>query len=97
MPQIQTQPYNRAIAVTLSDTVNIDGTTYSATAVTKAIPCEALFVGTKGATGTMVVAAEDGTLVTFVGISAGQTVPFKAIRVNNTTTDVSNVRALYTV
>ncbi len=76
--------YNYFTAVTLSDSVDI------ATGIT-----DALWVGTKGATGTVVAVREDGTAVTFVGVAAGTLLPIAVKRVNNTTTDVSNVVALY--
>ena len=37
--------YNDAVVITKSDTVNFDGSTYSASAATKAIPADAIFVG----------------------------------------------------
>ena len=76
--------YNYYVAVTLSDSVDIP------TGMT-----DALWVGTKGATGTLVAVREDGTTVTFVGIAAGTLLPIAVKRVNTTTTDVSNVVALY--
>ena len=86
MAQSNLGNYNVAAAVSLSDTVNLP----------KA-PCDALYIGVKGATGTAVVVLEDGAAVTFKGLSAGQVLPVKAIRVNNTTTDVTDVVALYQV
>lgn len=82
------QSYNSFRAVTLSDSVNIraDG-----------VLTDAVYVGTKGATGTMVGVEEGGSTVTFVGLVAGTVYPFKFKRINNTTTDVSNVVALYQV
>lgn len=76
--------YNYFAAVTLSDSVNIP----------TGIP-DALWIGTKGATGTLVAVMENGTTATFVGIPAGTLLPIAVKRVNNTTTDVSNVVALY--
>lgn len=82
------QSYNTFRAVTLSDTVNIraDG-----------VLTDAIYIGTKGATGTMVGVEENGNTVTFVGLIAGTVYPFKLKRVNSGTTDVSNVVALYEV
>jgi len=37
--------FNRSVLITKSDTVNFDGSTYSASAATKAIPSDAIFVG----------------------------------------------------
>ncbi len=85
--------YNKAIAIAKSDTVNFDGSTYSATAATKAIPCEAIYVG--GA-GIVVVVFENGSTCNFTAV-AGQILPLKAIRVNSTTTDATLLAALYLV
>lgn len=89
------QPYNRYIAITKSDTVNFDGTTYSANPAGryKPIPCEAIYVG--GA-GIVVAIAEDGSNAQFTCI-AGQILPIKAIRVNSTTTTATLMIALYMV
>jgi len=92
MPQQQSHPYNRAVVITKSDTVNIDGSTYSASAATKAIPCEAIWVGTAG---TMTVVFEDGSTAAFT--AAVGLVPVKAIRVNSTGTAAALMLALYTV
>ncbi|HAD74706.1 MAG TPA: hypothetical protein DCG16_02915, partial [Gemmatimonadetes bacterium] len=54
--------YNRSVVITKSDTVNFDGSTYSASASTKAIPADAIFVG--GA-GVVVAIFEDGSLAPF--------------------------------
>lgn len=81
------QVYNKMVAITLSDTINIP----------EIRPTDAIYVGTKGATGTMVAVLQNGVTATFVGIAAGSILPIKAIRVNNTTTDVSNLLALYSV
>ena len=89
----ETAMYNRAIAITKSDTVNYDGTTYSATAAQKAIPADAIYVG--GA-GIVVLILEDGTAPQFTCV-AGQILPVKSIRVNSTTTTATLMLALYTV
>ena len=52
--------FNRSVLITKSDTVNFDGSTYSASAATKAIPAESIFVG--GA-GIVVAVFEDGSTV----------------------------------
>lgn len=93
MPQIQTQGYNRAVAITKSDTVNYDGSTYAANAATKAIPAEAIYVG--GA-GIVVAIFEDGSTCNFTAV-AGEILPLKTIRVNSTTTTATLMVALYTV
>ncbi len=76
--------YNYYVAVTLHDTDNIP------TGVT-----DAIWVGAKGATGTLVAVREDGTTVTFVGVQSGTLLPISVKRINNTTTDVTSVVALY--
>jgi hypothetical protein len=93
MPQQQTQPYNRSVLITKSDTVNYDGSTYAANAATKAIPAEAIFVG--GA-GIVVAVFEDGSTAQFTCV-AGEILPLKTIRVNSTTTAATLMNALYTV
>lgn len=95
MPQIQTLPYNKAVLITKSDTVNFDGSTYSAnpTGNYKPIPCEAIFVG--GA-GIVVAVMEDGSTPNFTCV-AGEILPVKAIRVNSSTTSATLMNALYTV
>lgn len=76
--------YNYGVAVTLHDSTNIPlGIT------------DALWVGAKGSTGTMVVVLENDTTLTFVGVPSGTLIPIAVKRVNNTTTDVTNVVALY--
>ena len=85
--------YNSGVAVTKSDTVNYDGTTYSATAAAKPRPALGLYVG--GA-GIVVAVFEDGTAVNFTAI-AGQVLPLKTIRVNSTTTTATLMVALYQV
>lgn len=93
MPQQQTLNYNRGVAITKSDTVNFDGSTYSATAATKAIPAEAIWVG---GTGVVVVVFEDGTTQSFT-CTAGELLTVKAIRVNSGSTTATSMLALYTV
>lgn len=87
------QPYNRAVAIAPSDTKNYDGSTYSASAATKAIPACAIYVG--GA-GIVVAVFEDGSTAQFTCV-AGELLPLKTIRVNNTTTTATLMVALYTV
>lgn len=83
--------YGRAVAITKSDTVNYDGSTYSASATTKAIPADAIYVG--GA-GIVVAVFEDGSAVNFTAV-AGEILPIKTIRVNSTTTTATLMVALY--
>ena len=87
------QPYNYAVPIVKSDTVNYDGSTYAANAATKAIPADAILVG--GA-GVVVAIMEDGTAVQFTAI-AGQIIPLKTIRVNSTTTTATLMYRLHYV
>ena len=85
--------FNRSVLITKSDTVNFDGSTYSASATTKAIPAESIFVG--GA-GIVVAVFEDGSTGAFT-VPAGATLPIKCIRVNSTTTTATLMNALYQI
>lgn len=76
--------YNRALAVTKSDTVNF---------TQDAACCDALYVG--GA-GIVVAVLEDGTTVQFTCI-AGQVLPVRMKRVNSTSTTATLMVALYRV
>ena len=88
-----TGTYNRATVITKSDTVNFDGSTYSASPSTKAIPADAIFVG--GA-GVVVAIFEDGSLAP-VTVTAGTRLDLKCIRVNSTNTTATLMNALYQV
>jgi hypothetical protein len=79
--------------ISKSDTVNFDGSTYSASASTKAIPADAIFVG--GA-GVVVAIFEDGSLAPFT-VLAGTVLPLKCIRVNSTSTTATLMNALYQI
>ncbi len=85
--------YNKVVVITKSDTVNFDGSTYSATAAVKAIPADAVYVGTAGV---VVLVLEDGSLATFTAI-AGAILPIRCIRVNSTNTVPTLMNALYQV
>jgi len=85
--------YNRAIAITKSDTVNFDGSTYSANPVTKPLAADAIYIG---APGNVVAVFEDGSTALFT-TSAAQLLPIKCIRVNSTSTTASAMIALYSV
>mgnify|MGYP003639939215 FL=1 len=85
--------YNRSVVISKSDTVNFDGSTYSASASTKAIPADAIFVG--GA-GVVVAIFEDGSLAPFT-VLAGTVLPLKCIRVNSTSTTATLMNALYQI
>ena len=85
--------FNRLSAITVSDTVNFDGSTYAANAATKALPADAILVG--GA-GVVVVVTENG-LATPVTCVAGQQLDVKSIRVNNTSTTATALVACYQI
>jgi hypothetical protein len=83
--------YTGAAAITKSDTVNYDGTTWSAAPATRPIPADAIYVG--GA-GIVVAVLENGFAVNFTAV-AGEILPIRTIRVNNTTTSATLMVALY--
>ena len=85
--------FNRLSAITVSDTVNFDGSTYAANAATKALPADGILVG--GA-GVVVVITENG-LATSVTCVAGQQLNVKSIRVNNTSTTATALVAGYQI
>ena len=74
-------PYNRAAAITASDTVNFSNGL-----------CDAIYVG--GA-GDIVGVLEDGSAVTFAGAVAGSVLPLRLKRVNSTSTTATDLVALY--
>lgn len=79
-------PYNAAVAITKSDTVdfvNPAGKSF----------CDAIYVG--GA-GIVVAIMPDGSAISFTCI-AGQVLPVQAKRVNSTTTTATLMVALYRV
>jgi hypothetical protein len=80
------QPYNVALAITKSDTVNFP------IGVNNGF-CDAIYVG--GA-GIVVAIMEDGSAVSFTCV-AGQVLSVKAKRVNSTTTSATLMVALYYV
>lgn len=73
-------PYNRALAISKSDTVNFPNGL-----------CDAIYVG--GA-GIVVAIMEDDTAVNFTAV-AGEILPIAAKRVNATTTTATLMVALY--
>ena len=85
--------YNRSVAITKSDTINFDGSTYAANAATKALPADAIFVG--GA-GVVVAVFENGTTASFT-VLAGTMLPLKCIRVNSTSTTATLMNAMYQI
>ncbi len=83
--------YSRFATITKSDTVNFDGSTYSATPSVNPKPADAVYVGTAGV---VVVIAEDGTAVSFTAV-AGAILPVRCIRINSTNTVPTLMVALY--
>jgi hypothetical protein len=92
VPQVN-KIYNRGVAITASDTVNFDGSTYSASPSTKAIPAEAIYCG--GA-GVVVAVFPNGSTADFT-VTTGQKLAYTTIRVNSTSTTASGMVALYEV
>lgn len=85
--------YARAVAITKSDTVNIDGTT-TAAAAQPALGtrlCDAVYCGGAG-----IIAAvfQDGVVLNFTVI-AGQILPVRMVRVNSTNTTATLLNALF--
>jgi hypothetical protein len=85
--------FNYGVTITPSDTVNFDGTTFDAASPTKALPCQAIYVG--GA-GIVVAVWENGHTCNFTAV-AGEILPIKAIRVNSTTTTATLMKAMYAI
>lgn len=81
--------FNRGKTITPSDTIDIDGNTASGNKNPKTT--DALFIGGAG-----IVAAvfQDGTVCNFT-VVAGEMVPLKLRRVNNTTTTATLMVGLY--
>jgi hypothetical protein len=75
------QPFNNALAITTSDTVDLPLGL-----------CDAVYVG--GA-GNIAGVLENGKAVTFSGALAGHVLPFKFSRINSTSTTATNLVALY--
>jgi hypothetical protein len=71
--------YTRALAITTSDTVNFTDV------------ADAIYVGVSGV---VVAVGADGVAVTFTGAPVG-VLPFRAKRVNATSTTATNMVALY--
>lgn len=95
MSDFGTLPYNKAVAISTSDTVNFDKSTQTqVVAGNKAIPCDAIYVGGAGTVTPVLESGVTGPTFTCV---AGQTLPFKAIRVNATGTAGTLLIALYYV
>ncbi len=72
-------PYQSAVAVVASDTVGFAKT-------------RGLFVGVAGI---VVALMADGRLVTFTGVQNGQILDIQITRVNSTTTNATDMVALY--
>ena len=83
---ITPQPYNRAIAIVKSDTVNLD--------LVNGTKMVAIYVG--GA-GNIVLAYADGSTVTLTGCLAGTIYPVTCDRVNSTSTTATAMVGLYRV
>jgi hypothetical protein len=95
MSVIATQPYNRSLVITKSDTLNIDGTTAATLlgTINKPIPTDAVYVGGAGIVNAVF---EDGSIAPFTAV-AGEILPIKIIRVTSSTTTATLMNALYYV
>jgi hypothetical protein len=82
--------YSRHVAITKSDTIDIDGNTASVTANAPTV-CDAIYVG--GA-GVVAVVTMEGTVVNYTAV-AGGVLPVLARRVNSTNTTATLMVALY--
>ena len=91
MAALTTETYRQWRDITKSDTVNLDGSTYSATATAKAVPCDAIWVGGAG----IVAAVQSNGMVANFTCVAGSHLPIRAIRVNSTNTTATLLLALY--
>jgi hypothetical protein len=85
--------YNKSVSITVSDTVNFDGSTYAANAATKAIPADAVSADVAG---NMIVVFENGSTA-LIHATAGAIVPVKCIRINSTLTTATGLNAMYQV
>lgn len=83
--------FNLSKIIVPSDTVNFDGTTYSASPATLPKPCDSIYVG--GA-GTVTAVLQNGQTNQFTAV-AGEILPIRAIRVNSTGTAATLMVALY--
>lgn len=88
-----TLTFNSGKAITPSNTVNFDGTTWSATAAQAPIAAQGLYVG--GA-GVVVAVWPDGSTSSLTA-TAGSVLPLRLIRVNSTSTTATLLVALYTI
>lgn len=82
MPEIQTQPYNRARAVTASNTVDLPGGVSDA-------------ISAAGAGNIAAVFPDDSVVV--IAMAAGQLLPIAVKRINSTSTTATGLTALYVV
>ena len=85
--------YNKSVPITVSDTVNFDGSTYAANAATKAIPADAVSADVAG---NIIVVFENGSTA-LIHATAGAIVPVKCIRINSTLTTATGLNAMYQV
>lgn len=83
--------YNKAVAITPSDTVDFGSSGKGASG--QANLCDAIYVGVAG---NLAVVLQDGTALT-LAVVAGAIVPIAAKRVNATNTTATGLFALYQV
>lgn len=85
--------YNKAIAITPSNSVNFDGSTTAAGAQPTAMTFDAIYVG--GA-GVVALVLQDGSVVNFTAV-AGGFIFVRGIRVNLTNTTATLMVALQSI
>jgi hypothetical protein len=89
MPSNIIGSYDRAVAITKSDTVNI------APPAGRVPPCcDAIYVG---GSGDIAVVFSNDQAVTFIGALAGTIIPVAAKRVNSANTSATDLLALFNV
>jgi hypothetical protein len=79
-PTSSINQYEYAEAITKSDTTNITGV------------ARALYAGSGGI---VVAVMQNGDAVTFNSVPAGAIIPIRFVRINSTTTNATNMVALY--
>ena len=90
MAMLTNPGYNVGVTITPSDTANI-------VCPAGRVVTDAVYVGTKGATGTIVGVTQNDDTITLVGVVAGTIYPLQVKRINQTTTDASDLVALFSV
>ena len=88
MAQPSNPIYNYLVAITKSDTVNVQAP------IPDRVLLNAIYVG---GSGDIAVVGEDGRAVTLIGAIAGTIIPVSGKRVNSANTSATDLVALYSV